>query len=455
VIAELPSEVPRGTRLLSVVLAGIIAVFVVTNLVVSHHTRLMQAKNRHIATNLIASIELVGRMGRDVAQERVLIETHIYETERADMVPIERRLDAIRADRAEAARAYEPLTTLPGEREAWERVKSGLVETEPVMAQALEFSRKNADQEAREIMFANAARFDDLDRTMVALMNLNHASAEQAQAEIRRIQSSQVRFVFGITLVGAVLSAVAAFWATHIVRHREEASLRLSRKIEERNRDLDAFAGRVAHDLRGPLTAVSLAGAQLANDDPESAAVAILRRGVARMETLIEDLLTLARIDRNAANAVCDAIEVVEAVRPELEARVKGYDGRLTIELEPAVIRCTPGLLEQALANLGDNAVKYRRAGVPPVIEIRGAVRGSGYVYSFRDNGIGMARHDAERAFEAFFRADRTRELPGTGLGLSIVRRIVEVHGGSVSVDSKVDCGTTFTIRLPLARRGN
>jgi signal transduction histidine kinase len=111
------------------------------------------------------------------------------------------------------------------------------------------------------------------------------------------------------------------------------------------------------------------------------------------------------------------------------------------------------GLLEDVFTNLGDNAVKYRRPDVPLEVDVRGRVDRNAYIYSVADNGLGMTHEDARHAFEPFFRAPGSRDLPGTGLGLSIVRRIVELHGGAVSVDSEVGTGTTFTVRLPLPRR--
>jgi signal transduction histidine kinase len=248
---------------------------------------------------------------------------------------------------------------------------------------------------------------------------------------------------------------------SQISNRREELSRRLSTELEARNldldarnRELDAFAGRIAHDLRGPLTAVSLAGAQLARQGQENAAGAILQRGVQRMETLIEDLLTLARLEGGVPNASCDSVTVAAFVRQEVEPSIERVGGRLVVDVEPADVQCTSGLLQQALLNLGDNAIKYRRPEVPLQLDIRGRVADGAYVYSVKDNGIGMTSGDAGHAFEPFFRAEHSRPVQGTGLGLSIVRRIVEAYRGAIAVDSKLDVGTTFVIRLPLARRG-
>jgi signal transduction histidine kinase len=239
---------------------------------------------------------------------------------------------------------------------------------------------------------------------------------------------------------------------THVASHNEELLRRASSKLEDRNRELDAFAGRVAHGLRGPLSVVGLAGAQLAQHAPEADVSVKFQRGLARMESLIEDLLTLARIDDiRGRGAECDAVAVANSVRQELEPRIEREGGRLRVHAENANVWCTAGLLVQALIDLGDNAIKYRRPDVPLELEIRGRTQDGAYVYSLADNGLGMSGEDAAHVFEPFYRAERTRAVAGTGLGLAIVRRIVEAHGGSVAVESEPGRGTTFMLRLPLA----
>jgi signal transduction histidine kinase len=125
--------------------------------------------------------------------------------------------------------------------------------------------------------------------------------------------------------------------------------------------------------------------------------------------------------------------------------------GTLRVDVQPAAIRCSDGLLRQALWNLGENAVKYRRPDVPPVIAVVGRATTTGYELRVSDNGLGMSAEDTCRAFEPFFRGKRTQDIAGTGLGLAIVRRIVEASGGTVVADSEPDHGTAITLRFALA----
>jgi signal transduction histidine kinase len=100
--------------------------------------------------------------------------------------------------------------------------------------------------------------------------------------------------------------------------------------------------------------------------------------------------------------------------------------------------------------NLTENAVKYRREGVPPVVEVRGRRVGGRYELRVSDNGRGMDPKEARHAFEPFFRSEEVRDLPGTGLGLSIVQRVVEASGGRVSLQSTPGRGSTFIVNLEL-----
>lgn len=114
-------------------------------------------------------------------------------------------------------------------------------------------------------------------------------------------------------------------------------------------------------------------------------------------------------------------------------------------------VRCPAGLLREALFNLADNALKYRRPDVPLEVDIEGHPAADRYELSVRDNGIGMSAEQTRRVFEPFYRGAQVRDRPGTGLGLSIVRRIVEATGGTVRVASVPGRGSEFTVTLPVA----
>jgi signal transduction histidine kinase len=237
-----------------------------------------------------------------------------------------------------------------------------------------------------------------------------------------------------------------------IVKQRDVQIRRGAQQLESRARELDAFAGRVAHDLRNPLTTIGLSAARLSQRAPEEKRTSeVLRRGVSHMGALIRDLLTLSRIDGESSQAAAQVATVAASLEDELTAGVRDSGGVLRIDVEAANVRLSDTLLHEVLGNLGDNAIKYRRPGVPLVLELRGRDLGHCYELLVIDNGRGMTPDETRRAFEPFFRGEQTRTTPGTGLGLSIVKRVIEASGGAISVESQPGRGSTFVIHLPRA----
>jgi signal transduction histidine kinase len=106
--------------------------------------------------------------------------------------------------------------------------------------------------------------------------------------------------------------------------------------------------------------------------------------------------------------------------------------------------------LKQVLLNLGDNAVKYTPAGGRISIWLKPHDRE--VIFTISDSGVGIPAEDLPRVFDRFYRGRTSRSSSGTGLGLAIVKRIVEAHGGSIEVESRLGDGSTFRVKLPLAR---
>lgn len=235
------------------------------------------------------------------------------------------------------------------------------------------------------------------------------------------------------------------------------------RRLERVRKD---FVANVSHELRTPVQMVKGFSETLldgALGDPEQARrfVEIIGRNASRMESLIADLLSLASLEREGGMRIeAEKLPIApilesarQAILPKAEARGSSILVDCPAELEAPA---DPGLLEQAVVNLVDNAVKYSPPGSPVSVRAfvdQGAEQGeTSLVIEVRDKGIGIPARDLSRLFERFYRVDssRSRELGGTGLGLAIVRHIAMAHGGSVSVESWEGEGSTFRIRIPL-----
>jgi two-component system phosphate regulon sensor histidine kinase PhoR len=223
------------------------------------------------------------------------------------------------------------------------------------------------------------------------------------------------------------------------------------------------FVANVSHELRTPLTMIkgfveTLRDGAL-DDRPRALEyLATVERHSDQLANLVNDLLDLSRLDSGAdivasSPVHVDAVlrRVEEITRPAADKKRHALSFSVASGL-PAVLG-NPDYLQRALANLVENAIKYTKDGGQISVS---AVQQNGQIaIEVRDTGIGIPPEDLSRIFERFYRVDRSRsrEMGGTGLGLSIVKHIVQNHGGTVDVTSTIGEGSTFTIRLPVARQ--
>ena len=229
------------------------------------------------------------------------------------------------------------------------------------------------------------------------------------------------------------------------------------RELENMRRD---FVSNVSHELRTPLTSIQGFAETLMNPsvkDPKEVKkfLEIIQRHATRLGRIIEDILSLSRIERDVES---NQIELkLCSIRPILLSSVELCQIKADKKHIPLQISCAeevqapidPYLLEQAIVNLIDNAIRYSDVARP--IQITSKQEGKEVLIRVKDNGAGIPEKLLPRIFERFYRVDkaRSRELGGTGLGLSIVKHISLAHHGRVEVQSKVGDGTTFTIFLP------
>lgn len=221
------------------------------------------------------------------------------------------------------------------------------------------------------------------------------------------------------------------------------------------------FVANVSHELRTPITAIKGFVETLkesAVKDPGSAAkfLGIVESHANRLNAIIEDLLCLSRIEQSeeSGQIALEQALLKAAVESAIELnRVKADEKKIRIELdapEDLKARINAQLMEQAVSNLIDNAVKFSEPG--ELVKVKVEREGQEAVISVQDFGAGIPRESLDRIFERFYRVDkgRSRNLGGTGLGLAIVKHIVQAHKGRVSVVSSLGQGSRFFIYLPL-----
>jgi len=229
------------------------------------------------------------------------------------------------------------------------------------------------------------------------------------------------------------------------------------RRLEDLRRE---FVANVSHELKTPITSIkgfveTLQEGALSDSEDARRFLGIIAKHTDRLNAIIEDLLSLSRLEQNGdknripleessiKNTIQSVLEFCADKAAEKNIRIHSHcDERITAKINPP-------LLEQALVNLIDNAIKFSEPDTDIHIEVGESeeqIR-----IDVRDQGCGIEKEHLSRIFERFYRVDkaRSRKLGGTGLGLSIVKHIAKVHGGQVTVESTPRQGSTFSLLLP------
>jgi len=338
---------------------------------------------------------------------------------------------------------------------------------------------------------ANAMRTEE-----ERLFSLRTAAAQRTQ-----------RLASAVTVAGSglviMLAGISVFLVRRSARARDraetqlrDANLNLEATVEERtadlreaNNEIQRFAYIVSHDLRSPLvnimgftseleelrseifkriavlrraiasvppppiddgaTAPVLEGEDKRLLDDFSEALEFIKSSIAKMDRLISAILGLTREGQREFDPVrIDTRELIEGIVSTVAHQAGEANAQIRIEPLPAITSDRLAL-EQVFSNLIDNALKYLKPGVPVDISIRGRTKLNFAIFEVSDNGRGIDRKDHQRIFDLFRRAG-TQDKPGQGIGLAHVRALVRRLGGSISVSSELDKGSTFTIALPI-----
>jgi light-regulated signal transduction histidine kinase (bacteriophytochrome) len=228
-----------------------------------------------------------------------------------------------------------------------------------------------------------------------------------------------------------------------------------SEKLEDANKELEAFAYSVSHDLRVPLRAIDgfsrivMEDYEDKLDDEGKRLLTIIRENTLKMGHLIDDILLLSRASRQEMRvSPVDMESLVMNVFEELKPSIEDREIQLEIKSLPQAYGDRT-LLYQVISNLISNSIKFTRFKEKAVIEI-GADEGKDEnVYYVKDNGAGFDMKYVNKLFGLFQRLHGSNEFEGTGVGLSIVQRIVRRHGGRVWGEGEVNEGATIYFTLP------
>jgi PAS domain S-box-containing protein len=261
-------------------------------------------------------------------------------------------------------------------------------------------------------------------------------------------------------LIGSVHDVTEARRAAEEIR---KLNLELEGRVADRtaqlqaaNQELESFSYSVSHDLRAPLRAIGGFAEIIARRHRESLDPEARRyfdnivQASSRMSQLIDALLNYSRLGhRSVRREILSLQDVLAPLAAAFAPRFQEVDGKLTIAGDLPAVVGDPILLGQVFTNLLDNALTYRRAGVPPEVEVGWRRDGEAVVVRVRDNGIGIPAEYHDKIFKIFQRLHTEDVYPGTGIGLATVDKAVALLGGEIWVESAAGAGATFHVRLP------
>ena len=243
------------------------------------------------------------------------------------------------------------------------------------------------------------------------------------------------------------------------ITDRKKAEETLKLKLEElarSNAELEQFAYVSSHDLQEPLRMISSYLQLLQRryqgklDDKADKYIYFAVDGAARMQTLINDLLEFSRVATRAKEPEpTDSEFILNQTLSNLELYIRQNNASVSHDPLPEVIADSTQLA-QVFQNLIANGIKFQSEEVPK-IHLSAEKKENEWVFSVKDNGIGIDPQYSEKIFEVFKRLHRKEEYPGTGIGLAICKKIVERHGGRIWVESELGKGATFYFTLPIS----
>ncbi|HJQ82947.1 MAG TPA: ATP-binding protein [Candidatus Binatia bacterium] len=411
---------------------------------------------RDLAREADRTTFLVGEVGRHITQLRAAALDRILIPK--DAAQLDEDFAAVASALDDALANLEPLLA-PEEQKRWSRFLPLLAHYRRHVDGALAFVAEGHVERAQTVLLEQVNPLAlQLQGKLDELVWLN----EDESAHLLAAADGRLATVaLSETVLGGVLlvGLVAIWWSVMVVLARQQCALgEYVGRIEASNRDLDAFAGRIAHDLRNAISPVGFAAAALRQAAGRPDAIARVARQldgtVQRTRGLLDGLLAFSRAGQGPLPAgsarVTPAVENALEETAALAARV---DAAVETRLCDAEVACAPGLLHLVAANLIGNALKFLDHRPLRRVRITSRVVDATWCeLAVDDTGPGIPRASVPHIFEPFYRVPETG-VHGTGIGLATVDRIVRGHGGTIQVESELGSGTMVVVRLPLAYR--
>lgn len=258
---------------------------------------------------------------------------------------------------------------------------------------------------------------------------------------------------------GQVVSGAAIFRDITLIKQAEKELMRASEQLTQSNKELEDFAWVAAHDLKEPVRTMGTYSKLLKQeyqgslDEQAEQFLEFIHGSSITAMARIDDVLKFGAVRRERFEAhVVNLDDVLASVMQDLNSAIKESQAKLVIQKDLPKVLGKSEYLSLLLQNICSNAIKYRKAEVPPEIQIAAELEENNLVHvSVKDNGIGFEMEHKDKIFQMFQRLHRDSEYPGTGLGLAMCKKIVDLHGGKIWTESVVGEGTTFHFTIPAA----
>jgi signal transduction histidine kinase len=439
----------RQGRLQVAVFSAVIGSFLASTMLIEWTSGELDANAEQIVSNAMPSIELLASIRGSTHEVELLVSRRLHGE------PWPSAVDTSFDRLKDEVVGYLRLPSFPREAQYYDELENAWALFSDAFTETRELSGAGNEREARETfaqkLVPAAARLND---AAITAIDFNAQNARSLASQIRQIRQRTVWLGRSLTAFCVALGAAGGVLLYLQGRNRRAVLRANSELAEARAAELEQFAGRVAHDLRNPLSSARMACAVIMQDNKDESLGGLVDRiirSISRADAIITDLLNFARAGGNAdPGARTDVREVMnDLVTPMTQ---QAEQARIEMHLDPippVLVACAPGVYLSLASNLVRNAMKYMGNRDTRQITVRVIDQGSMVRTEVIDTGAGVSVESLPQLFEPYFRAQGGRD--GLGLGLATVKKLAEGHHGRVGVSSTVGVGSTFWFELPRA----
>lgn len=443
----------KRATVLWLAIAAIAAIVLTTESFLFREARRLQGDLDHVVRSAERSTYLIGDIGLRLSR----LQANALEALTED--PAETAVIVGRCERIGSllrARAHElPEHLSSEENQLWNAIAPSVERFHRTLNRALQLAIENRRSEAELELDLIASQSRRVLDELQTLQDLNQRQTQTLLAEAGQllVRNQLVQVLLAGVLLAAIIGIVLT--AQRVLRRKDRELTRHVARVEQANDDLDAFAGRVAHDIRNVLAPLHTASKllELSAHEPKvvSDVTGVVERTSRRAGDLLSGLLAFSRAGAPPSFALVRVDEALKVVLEEQIEEARRVEADIRVDVQPLLsVRCEPALLHIVLLNLLSNAFKFLEGRPLRRVEVSARAVGDRCHVEIRDTGPGIPAAALEHIFEPFFRVPGS-SVPGSGIGLATVHRIVVAHGWKLEVNSVVGEGSTFRVLMPVA----